>query len=701
METSVSMGERSPRPLWAPGTDRVASSAMAAFTRMLERRTQRTYGSIAALHHYSITETAQFWKAVAEFAGMRWAKAPDAVWFPPPAGKMRGARWFPGGKLNFAENLLNPITWSPGETRAAAATPDQVVVRAYAEGTEGEKVRTLSRRDLRREVARVQRGLLQAGVSKGDRVAGVIANTPEALIAMLATSSLGAVWASCSPDFGPAAVLDRLTQIAPKVVFFTTAYVYAGKRIDCAENIRTCLSALGEGTRGVAVNHLTPETAERSLDGLTSFAEFGSLPGDASDTEPTYTACDFGDPLYILFSSGTTGVPKCIVHTVGGTLIQHKKELLLHSDIGVNGRLLYFTTCGWMMWNWMVSALATGASIVLYDGSPFAAGPRTMWDIVEREKVTAFGTSPKFIAALMQTEAPNGYVPRAHHDLSDLRTLLSTGAPLLPEQFTWIYEAVKNDLHLASISGGTDIVSCFMLGNPLAPVWPGEIQGPGLGMAIAAFDSERRPVVGAAGELVCTRAFPSMPSGFWNDPDGEKYRRAYFAHFAESPAETPRDPAAHGEVWRHGDFVEFTPRGGVIVYGRSDATLNPQGVRIGTAELYRVVETHPGIADAVAIGHKRDGDERIVLFVRMNGGAECDSAFIRSVKDLIRQKLSPRHVPAVIQAVRDIPYTRSGKKMELMVTQLIRRERVANREAVANPECLAEYEALAKQTEFA
>ncbi len=633
---------------------------MAAFAREAGRRAGKNLSAYRDLHAWSTAETAAFWGLAAEFCGIKWQHPPARVYDPPRAGKMLGARWFDGGRLNYAENLLK------GPDR-----PDAVVALA-----EGAPRGTFSLFELKSEVARCAAALKRAGVGPGDRVAGVIANVPEALIAMLATSSLGGVWASCSPDFGAAAVVDRLAQIEPKVVFFTSSYVYNGKRFDCTAGVKEALGKLPSVRLPVLVSHLGDEPQ--------GFVSMRALLAQESAATLTFAAQSFADPLFILFSSGTTGVPKCITHGVGGTLLQHAKELMLHTDLGPGSRLMFYTTCGWMMWNWMVTALATGASLVLFEGSPVAPDAGVLWRTVREENVTAFGTSPKFIATCMGQNVEPARLLGGYR----LRTVLSTGAPLLPEHFAWIYEQVagpSGDLHLASISGGTDIVSCFMLGVPTLPVRSGEIQGPGLGMAIDAWDEAGQSVRGGKGELVCTKPFVSMPVGFWNDDDGAKYRRAYFEHYLDLGR----------EVWRHGDFVEITPDLGVVVFGRSDATLNPGGVRIGTAEIYRQVEGMDEVVDSLAVGRKTfGGDTEIVLFVKLKSGVAMDSGLAARIKDRIKASLTPRHIPREIHAVKDIPYTRSGKKVELAVTNALHGDPVTNLAALANPEAMDEFFAM-------
>lgn len=676
------MTETMKKLLWMPTADRVKTSAMQAFLQTVAGADNpcRNYDE---LHRWSVAKPEAFWQSLQEFLRIKWTTKPDAVWDRPDGTKLLGVKWFPGATLNYAENLLG--------------APD--VRPALASMVEGRGTVDLwNRRQLWDGVALAAEGLRLAGVGKGDRVAGVLSNTPEALVAMLATASLGAVWCSSSPDFGVQAVLDRLAQVAPKVLFYTSHYVYAGKLTDCTGTLKACIQGLSGLKLVVVVNHLGDSEPQQHLKELeagktssmiVSWMNFlgkdPQIPAAEGPRTLAFAPCGFSDPLFILFSSGTTGVPKCIVHGVGGTLLQHKKELALHTDIKAGDRLLYFTTCGWMMWNWMASALTLGSELVLYDGAPNFPSPRVLWEIVERERVTAFGTSPKFLSTCMTA----GLRPIADHQLSALKTLLSTGSPLLCEHFEWVYTNVKQDVHLASISGGTDIVSCFMLGVPTEPVFSGEIQRPGLGMAVEAWTEQGACAkVMEKGELVCTLPFVSMPVGFWNDPDGAKYRQAYFEYFPGH---------ARGEVWRHGDFVAFSPTGGIVVYGRSDATLNPGGVRIGTAELYRVVEGYPGALDSVAVGAPiAEGDVEVVLFLRMATSVTLDDSLRTELKKYIRSKLSPRHVPAKIFQVADIPYTRSGKKMELAVLNAYLGKPVPSRTSVANPECLLEFETLGK-----
>ncbi len=510
--------------------------------------------------------------------------------------------------------------------------------------------------------------LAAAGVGVGDRVAGLLPNTPEAVAATLATASLGATWSSASPDFGANAVIDRFGQIAPKVFFSCDGYRYAGKGIHLGEKLATVIPQLPGLARTIVIPFLdNADEVARTLPGASTLAD-AIAPFAAKPV--TFARVPFDHPLYILFSSGTTGVPKCIVHSVGGTLLQHLKEHRLHSGIGAGDRVFYFTTLGWMMWNWLVSGLASQATLLLFDGSPFHPSPATLFAFAEEERATLFGTSAKFIDAVKKAD----YRPVDHHDLSPLRTIASTGSPLAPESFDFVYDAIKRDVHLASISGGTDIVSCFVLGVPTLPVWRGEIQGPGLGMAVDIYDEDGKPLAAGKGELVCTRPFTSMPIGFWNDPDGAKYHAAYFDRFPG--------------IWCHGDFAEWTSHGGIVIHGRSDATFNPGGVRIGTGEIYRQVEQIPEVLEALCIGQDWDGDVRIVLFVRLATDASLDDALVARIKSTIRAGASPRHVPARIVAVADIPRTKSGKIVELAVREVVHGRPVKNLGALANPEAL-------------
>jgi acetoacetyl-CoA synthetase len=640
--------------LWRPSAERIANANLTRFMRCVTARTGTALHDYDETYAWSLSSPAQFWSELARFADVRaeWGTGP-ALEHP---GEMPGARFFPGARLNFAENLLKF-----GDEQPALLFRNERGAR-----------RALSGRELRAEVARVAAGLTDAGVAAGDRVAGYLPNLPEATIAMLAAASVGATWSSCSPDFGVHGVLDRFGQIAPKIVFTADGYFYAGKTLDSLGSMAEVLARLPTVERVVVVPYV--EAAPR-LERLGSAAarasrwrEFG-----VRGRPLRFAAQPFNHPLYILYSSGTTGAPKCIVHGAGGTLLQHQKEHLLHTDLKRSDRLFYFTTCGWMMWNWLMSALATGATLVLYDGSPFHPDPGVLWRMAVEERVTVFGTSAKYLASLEKSE----FVPGHALDLSALRTLLSTGSPLLPDGFDFVYRSVKADLQLASISGGTDIVSCFALGCPLRPVHRGEIQCRGLGMAVAIFDEAGRPVLGERGELVCTAPFPSMPLGFWNDPDGSRYRAAYFERFPG--------------VWHHGDYAALTAHDGLIIYGRSDAVLNPGGVRIGTAEIYGAVEGLPQISEALAVGQDWQGDVRVVLFVRLRPGVELDEALRQEIRATIRAHTTARHVPAKIIAVPDMPRTLSGKLTELAVRNVIHGLPVQNRDALANPDALEHF----------
>jgi acetoacetyl-CoA synthetase len=637
-------------PLWTPSADRVAASNVTRFVTWLEAREQRTFDGYDALHRWSIVERGRFWSAIWEFAGVIGERGvTDVV----DGDRMPGARFFPDARLNFAENLLR----RRDETLALIAVDETGVERR------------LTSRELYDEVSRCARALGAAGVQPGDRVAGFMANVPEAIVAALAAASIGAVWSSCSPDFGVQGVLDRFGQIEPTVLIAVAGYHYGGKYHDCRARVHEIAENLPTLKKVVVIEDprtSSPQDPRTSglLDLWTTFL------APHSGGEVTFMAVPFNHPLYILYSSGTTGVPKCIVHGHGGTLLQHLKEHQLQTDVKAGDRVFYFTTCGWMMWNWLVSALASGATLILYDGSPFAPDGNRLFDLAERTRVTLFGTSAKFIDAVHKA----GLRPVDTHDLSSLRTITSTGSPLSAESFDFVYSGLCRDVHLASISGGTDIVSCFVGGDPNAPVWRGEIQAAALGMAVDVWDEAGRPVSGAPGELVCTAPFPSMPIGFWNDEDGRKYHAAYFDRFAG--------------VWCHGDWVERTVHQGFIIHGRSDATLNPGGVRIGTAEIYRQVEQVPAVLESLAIGQQWQGDERIVLFVRLREGAVLDDSLRRAIVSQIRTHTSPRHVPAKIVQVTDLPRTKSGKLVELAVRHVVHGRPVTNREALANPESL-------------
>jgi acetoacetyl-CoA synthetase len=636
------------QPIWTPSLFRIADANLTRFMAFAATRGAPS-ADYDALYRWSVEQPAAFWDALFEFADVV-AERGGAVL--EHGGRMPGARWFPGTRLNFAENLL----------RGPDAEP------ALVFRSERGLRRELSWRQLRDEVARVAAGLRADGVGPGDRVAGFLPNLPETVIAMLAAASVGATWTSCSPDFGIQGVLDRFGQVEPVVLFTADGYFYAGKTIDSLRPIAEVLAQLPTVRRVVVVPYASDAPDTGALPRAAAFAAYGRAGAPAA-----FERLPFDHPLYVLYSSGTTGVPKCIVHGAGGTLLQHLKEHLLHTDVKPGDRLFYFTTCGWMMWNWLASGLAAGATLVLYDGSPFHPGPEALWDLAADEGVTIFGTSPKYLAALEKA----GYRPREQHGLAMLRTLLSTGSPLAPEQYDFVAGAIGPDIQLASISGGTDIVSCFALGNPLLPVWRGELQCRGLGMQVEVWSEDGRPVTGEKGELVCAAPFPSMPVGFWNDPDGSRYRAAYFERFAG--------------VWHHGDYALLTARGGLVILGRSDAVLNPGGVRIGTAEIYRQVEQLDEVLESVVVGQDAGHDVRVVLFVRLRDGLTLDDALRERIRRQIRANTTPRHVPAVILQVPEVPRTVSGKVVELAVRETIHGRPVRNTDALANPGALTHF----------
>ena len=638
------------QPLWSPSAAQFANSRMDAFRRQMNEQLGLSLADYAQLHDWSINQPADFWASLAGFFGVRFSSPASHIL--DEGADMTEVRWFSGATLNYAEHLL----------QGAPEQPALISISECSQRTE------LSYAELNAQVAGLQRSLRAAGVSIGDRVAAVLPNAWQAVVAMLATTSLGAVWSSCSPDFGSRGIIDRFGQIEPKVLIACSSYQYAGKPIDLTERLTEVVQQLPSVGQlilvpgPVAIESSPPADSAWAIHLWESFYQ-------PSGT-PEFAALPFDHPLYILYSSGTTGAPKCIVHRAGGVLLQHLKELGLHSDLHPGDRLFYYTTCGWMMWNWLVSGLAVGATLVLYDGSPFHPHNERLIDLIDSEQINTFGISARYLAALEKS----GAKPLHSHALTSLRAVLSTGSPLSPEGFDYVYRDIKTDLRLSSISGGTDIVSCFALGNPVLPVWRGELQSPGLGMAVEIWDERGQRVEGKKGELVCTRAFPCMPLGFWNDADGSRYRAAYFERFAG--------------VWAHGDYAEQTEHGGVIIHGRSDTVLNPGGVRIGTAEIYRQVERIEEVLESVAIGQQWQGDVRVVLFVLLREGVEPDEALQQRIRREIRLHATPRHVPARIIAVEDIPRTRSGKIVELAVRNVVHGQSVNNTEALANPEAL-------------
>ncbi|TFH49877.1 MAG: acetoacetate--CoA ligase [Lysobacterales bacterium] len=644
-------------PIWRPSAERVAAAEITRFAAFVEKVWRVDTGDYQSLHRWSVEHPEQFWDAMWGFAGIIADSKGEVVL--EGAERMLGARWFPGAWLNYAENLLRR---RDGAVAIEFRGEDQVR-------------RSLSYAALYDAVAVLAQALADAGVSRGDRVAGYLPNMPEAIIAMLAATSLGAVWSSCSPDFGVRGVVDRFGQIAPKVLFSADGYFYNGKKHDSLARVADILKELPDVERVIVVpyTNATPDIQQVPKAVALEVFTAGYTPGDI-----TFERLPFDHPLFIMYSSGTTGVPKCMVHGAGGTLIQHLKEHQLQSDIRNGDRLMFFTTCGWMMWNWLASALASGATLLLYDGAPFYPDGNALFDFADDTGMTHFGTSAKFIDALKKA----GLKPAETHSLVSLRTMLSTGSPLAPESFDFVYEHIKSDICLSSITGGTDIISCFALGNPALPVFRGEIQCIGLGMDVAAFDDDGNAVVGTKGELVCRRPFPSMPVGFWDDPDGAKYQAAYFEKYPG--------------VWCHGDYVTLTQNGGMIVYGRSDAILNPGGVRIGTAEIYRQVEQLSEVLEGLVIGQDWDDDVRVVLFVVLRDGLSLDDGLRARIKDQIRRSTTPRHVPAKIVQVSDIPRTKNGKIVEIAVRDVVHGKDVKNKDALANPEALNLYRNIAE-----
>jgi acetoacetyl-CoA synthetase len=646
------MTNPTPAVLWKPSTARIENSNINHFIQRVNRQWSAGIKDSPGLYEWSIREPEAFWKSVWDFCGVVSETRGRRTLV--HGDRMPGAQWFPDARLNYAENLLRR---RDDDTAIVFRGEDKVRWR-------------LSWRELYDAVSRTAQALEAAGIGEGDRVAAFMPNTPDTVIFMLAASSIGAIWSSCSPDFGAQGVLDRFGQIEPKVLFAVEGYHYNGKAHDTLPRIAEIVRNLPT-LRKVVISSYTRERADiAAVRDAVHLADFVA-PFAAGDI--AFRRLPFNHPLFILYSSGTTGVPKCIVHGAGGTLLQHLKEHQLHTDLKRGDRLFYYTTCGWMMWNWLVSGLATGATLLLFDGSPFYPRPEVLFDYADDEGMTVFGTSAKYIDALNKA----GAKPMETHRLDSLASMASTGSPLVPESFDYVYRAIKKDLLLSSISGGTDIVSCFVLGDPTLPVYRGEIQRRGFGLKVEVFDDDGRSVVGDKGELVCTAPFPSMPIAFWNDDDGSKYRAAYFERFPG--------------VWCHGDFMELTERGTAIIYGRSDATLNPGGVRIGTAEIYRQVEQLDEVVESLVIGQDWDNDVRVVLFVRLRDGITLDDGLIRKIRDRIRANTTPRHVPAKVVQVADIPRTKSGKIVELAVRHIVHGRPVKNQEALANPEALEHF----------
>ncbi|GAC1516622.1 MAG: acetoacetate--CoA ligase [Gemmatimonadaceae bacterium] len=665
--------ERRAKPLWAPSADQIERTNIRAFVHQVVARCRAEKvpppaEGYAGLHAWSIAQPERFWAELWRFCGViadegagasPWTRVLVGAGRMAPPHPVLGPRWFDGARLNFAENLLRH---------------DDDRLALVASNEHGRRC-ALTYAELRRETARFAAALRAHGIRPGDRVAGFLPNIVEGVIAMLGTAAVGATWSSCSPDFGPQGVVDRFGQIEPRLLVTADGYLYGGKEIDALPRIREIAQTIGSIERVVVVGYLRDEPSLAGVRGAVAWREFtGSSDGHSLE----FARLPFDHPLYVMYSSGTTGLPKCMVHGAGGTLLQHLKEHVLHGDLRRDDRIFYFTTCGWMMWNWLVSALAVGATVVLYDGNPLSPSADVLWEMAARERVSIFGTSAKYLALLEK----HGAHPGNRYNLSALKTILSTGSPLAAHSYDFVYRRIKGDVRLSSISGGTDIISCFALGNPTVPVWRGELQSRGLGMAVEVWDADGRPVRGEAGELVCTRPFPSMPVRFWNDPEGRKYHDAYFDVFPG--------------VWRHGDWAELTDHDGLVIHGRSDATLNPGGVRIGTAEIYRQVEQLPEVVESIVIGQvvqaggegESEEDTRIVLFVKLAPGVVLDETLRERIRRQIRDNASPHHVPRKIVQVADIPRTISGKITELAVREVVHGRPVMNRDALANPEAL-------------
>ena len=639
--------------LWKPSDERAKSTHMYRFMQFVNEKHNKDFTEYQPLYQWSVDNIPEFWAAMWEFADIKASKPYDQVVDDPH--KMPGTKWFSGAELNFAENLLR-------------YRDDHVALIFQGEA---EQVRKVTYKELYNEVAQLAKSLKDMGVQVGDRVVGFVPNMPEAIIAMLAATSLGATWSSCSPDFGIKGVLDRFGQIKPKVLFTANGYWFKGKNLDSLGRISDILKELPTIEKVVVVPYTEQEP---DISGVPNAVHYREFKASETNLDMEFVQVPFMHPHYIMYSSGTTGLPKCMVQSAGGVLINQLKELLLHTDLKREDNIFYFTTCGWMMWNWLTCSLAVGATLMLYDGNAFHPNPGALWKMAQDHKVTIFGTSAGYIAAVQNA----GVRPGKEYDLSSIKALLSTGSPLSVEGFEFVYEEVNKDLELASISGGSDINGCFAGGNPMGPVYAGELQCRNLGMKVEAFDENGKPVRNQQGELVCMAASPSMPIYFWEDPDGQKYHDAYFD--------------VYPNIWRHGDFIEISDRGGVVIYGRSDATLNPGGVRIGTAEIYRQVEAIPEIEDSLVVGQEWKNDVRVILFVKMAEGKELTDDLQKKIKTTLRTNASPRHVPAKIITVPAIPYTLNMKKVELAVKKVIQGKAVLNKDALSNPESLDYFE---------
>ena len=651
----------SPKPIWIPSDERVKNSNMTAYMKFLRTNFNKEFKDYNELYNWSISDIDGYWKSIWKFSGIVASKNYDKV---VSSNAMLETKWFEGSKLNFAENLLR---YKDDKTAIISAREDYSNIRITYE-------------ELFSYVASCSEYLKSIGIKSGDRIAGFVSNIPEAIIAMLSATSLGAIWSSCSPDFGIQGIIDRFGQIQPEVFFAVESYQYNGKKINCLEKIEKVVSEIKSIKKVILIDSSFNFIKSRVNAKSTSyenrkFVYFKEIIFSNS-LKIDFAQNSFDHPVYIVYSSGTTGKPKCIVHGAGGTLLQHFKELSLHTNLNRNDTITYYTTCGWMMWNWLISSLFLGATIFIYDGNPVYPNINLFWEKIQKEKISIFGTSPKYLSICQRSNL----IPCKNFDLTSLKTILSTGSPLSKENFQYIYSSVKNDVQLSSISGGTDIISCFVLGNPNLPVYEGEIQCRGLGMKVEVFDEKGNSIINEKGELVCTKPFPSMPIYFWNDPEKKKYNEAYFNYY-------------HG-IWRHGDFVKITETGGVIIFGRSDATLNPGGIRIGTAEIYRAVESLEEVTDSLVIGQSYENDVRIILFVSLSDGKILSEKLTERIKERISIYATRRHIPSKIFQITEVPRTLNGKKVEIAVSKIINGETIDNRDTLANPNSLTQFEKL-------